>query len=146
MNLNWSYSPETSNLGQNRRFFIPVTLKFDKWPWKTIGHLFFTTLSFVHPFKAMSKFNLELQSGNSQFGSKSVIFCPVRPWNLTEVGSWPLCPRPLTLTFFIDITPVNGNNSWKFRDDTMQEHGEKGVTERQTYGQTDRQKDGLKCY
>ena len=27
VNLNWSYSPETLNSGQNRRFFCPV------WPW-----------------------------------------------------------------------------------------------------------------
>ena len=41
MNWNWSYSPETPNLGQNRRFFFSrVTLKFDGWPSKTIGHLF----------------------------------------------------------------------------------------------------------
>ena len=80
VNLNWSYSPETPNSGQNRRFFVPcdleiwrmslknnrapllccfklcavrkhpiwvkiddffsrVTLKFDGWHWKTIGHL-----------------------------------------------------------------------------------------------------------
>ena len=35
-------------------FLSRVTSKFDKWPWKTIGHLFYTTLSFVHHFKAMS--------------------------------------------------------------------------------------------
>ena len=55
-------------------FLYPVTLKFDGWPWKTIGHLFYTTLSFVHHFKATSEFKPELQSGNAQFGSKSVIF------------------------------------------------------------------------
>ena len=39
MNLNWSYSPETPNLGQNRRFFVPcdleiwrMTLKNDSSP------------------------------------------------------------------------------------------------------------------
>ena len=41
MNSNWSCSPEKPNLGQNRRLFLsPVTLKFDGWHWKTIGHLF----------------------------------------------------------------------------------------------------------
>ena len=39
---------------------------------------------------------------------------------------------PLTLTFCMDITFANGNNSWKFRDDRWQELGEKGVTDRQT--------------
>ena len=136
--FNWSYSPETPNLGQNQRFFVPcdleiwwmtlknnrapllyyikicasfqshrwiqtgvtvrkrpiwvkigdflspVTLKFDGWPWKSIGHLFYTTLRFVHHFKAIGEFKLELQSGNAQFGSKSAIFCPLWPWNLMD--------------------------------------------------------------
>ena len=51
-----------------------VTLKFDGWPWKTIGHLFYATSSFVQHFVPISEFKLELQSGNAQFGSKSTIF------------------------------------------------------------------------
>ena len=65
-------------------FLSRVTLKFDRWPWKTIGHLFCTTSNFVHHFKVMSEFKLELQSENAQFGSKSAIFCPVWPYNLTD--------------------------------------------------------------
>ena len=65
-------------------FLSRVTLKFDGWPWKTIGHLFCTILSCVHHFKAMGEFNLELQSGNARFGSKAAIFCPAWPWNLTD--------------------------------------------------------------
>ena len=65
-------------------FLFRVTLKFDGWPWKTIGHLFYTTSSFVHHFKAMSEFKLKLQSGNALFGSKSAIICPVWPWNLMD--------------------------------------------------------------
>ena len=61
-----------------------VTLKFDIWPWKTIGHLFYATSSFVHHFVAIGKFKLELQSGNAQFGSNSTIFRAVWPWNLTD--------------------------------------------------------------
>ena len=49
-------------------FFSRVTLKFDVWPWKTIGHLFYATSSFVQHFVAIGDFKLELQSGNSQFG------------------------------------------------------------------------------
>ena len=51
---------------------------------KTIGHLFYATSSFVHHFIAICEFKLELQSGNAQFGSKSAIYCPVWPWNLTD--------------------------------------------------------------
>ena len=55
-------------------FLSPMTLKFDEWPWKTIGHLFYATSSFMHHFVAIGEFKLELQSGNAQFGSKSTIF------------------------------------------------------------------------
>ena len=135
---NWSYSPETPNLGQNRRFLEPcglaiwrmtlknnrapllcyfklyasfhshqwiqagvtvrkrpiwvkiidffsrVTLQFDVWPWKTIGHLFYATSGFVQHFVAIGDFKLELQSGNAQFGSNLTIFRAVRPWNLMD--------------------------------------------------------------
>ena len=60
-----------------------VTLKFDGWPWKTIGHLSFAVSSFVQHFIAIGEFKLELQSGNAQFGSNSLIFRAVWPWNLT---------------------------------------------------------------
>ena len=53
-------------------FLSRVTLKFDGWPWETIGHVFYTALSFMHHFKAMDEFKLELQSGNTQ------------PWNSTD--------------------------------------------------------------
>ena len=62
-------------------FLSRVTLKFDGWPLKTIGHLFYTTPSFVHHLKSIGEFKLGLQSGNAQFGSKSAIFFPVWPWN-----------------------------------------------------------------
>ena len=61
-----------------------VTLKYDGWSWKTIEHLFYTTPSFVYHFQTIGEFKLELQSGNTQFRSKFVIFCPVWPWNLTD--------------------------------------------------------------
>ena len=65
-------------------FLSIVTLKFDGWPGKTIVHLFYTTSSFVHHFKSIGELKLKLQSRNTQFGSKSAIFCPVWPWNLTD--------------------------------------------------------------
>ena len=63
-----------------------MTLKFDKWPWKTIGHLFYVTSSAVHHFIAIGDFKLEIQSGNAQFGSKSTIFsqlCDLAIWCMT---------------------------------------------------------------
>ena len=51
-----------------------VTMKLDRWPWKTIGY--YEMASFVHNFIAISWLKLELQSWNAWFGSKSVIFIP----------------------------------------------------------------------
>ena len=65
-------------------FLSRVTLKFDGWPWRTIRHLIYATSSFVHHCITISEFKLELQSENAQFGSKSVICCPIWPWNLTD--------------------------------------------------------------
>ena len=71
--------------GSKSMFFLSrMTLKFDRWPWKTIGHLFYATSSFVHHFVAIGEFKLELQSGSAQFGTKSMIFLAVWPWNLTD--------------------------------------------------------------
>ena len=65
--------------------FLPrVTLKFNGWAWKTIGILFYVTLSFVHHFKAIGEFKLKLQFGNTQFEPKWAIFCPVWPSNLMD--------------------------------------------------------------
>ena len=65
-------------------FYSRVTLQFDVWPWKTIGHLFCATSSFVHHFVAIGDFKPELQSGNTQFGSNATIFRAVWPWNLMD--------------------------------------------------------------
>ena len=89
-------------------FLSSMTLKFDRWPWKTIEHLFCATSSYVHHFVALCEFKLELCSGKAPIGAKFALTCDLDLW-------------PLTLTFCIDIMIVNGNNSWKFHDDTMTE-------------------------
>ena len=65
-------------------FFSRVTLQFDVWPWKTIGHLFYSTSSFIHHFGAIGVLKLELEYWNAQFGSNSTIFRAVWPWNLMD--------------------------------------------------------------
>ena len=64
-------------LDSNRQFFACVTLKFNGWPRKIVRHVFYTTSSFVYHFRSISEFKLELQSGNAQFGSKSIFFSRV---------------------------------------------------------------------
>ena len=77
-----------SGNAQTRSKFVlfcpPVTLIFGKWPWKTIWHLFCATSIYVHCFVTIGEFKLESQTGNAQSGSKSGLFYPVWPWNLTD--------------------------------------------------------------
>ena len=61
-----------------------ATLKFYGWPYKSIGHLFYATSSFVHHFIPIGEFKFELQSGNAQFGLKSMIFLALWPRNFTD--------------------------------------------------------------
>ena len=62
-----------------------MTLKFDRWPWKTIGHLFYATSSFVHHFVAIGEYKLELQSGNANLGQirRFLEPCDLEIWWMT---------------------------------------------------------------
>ena len=108
-------------------FFSHVTLKFDRWPWKTIGHLSQATSSFVHHFISICEFKLELQSGNG-LGLNGVITSVTLTFDL-----WPW-PFAWTSRRSMVITPEN------FRMVRWWEHSEKGVTDGRTDGQTDRKK------
>ena len=81
-----------------------VTLKFDGWPWKTIGHLLYLASSFVHHFITISELKLESQSRNAQLGSKSMFFVPCyfKIWNLTDdlekqKGTFPMLLQALSI-------------------------------------------------
>ena len=56
-----------------------MTWKFYGKPQKTIGHLRYTMSSFVHHFKAIGEFKLELKSGNAQLG----VLCDLEIWRMT---------------------------------------------------------------
>ena len=66
MNSNWSYSLETPNLGQ---FLEPCDLEIWRMTLSKAnlikGHLFYPTSSFVHHFKPIGEFKLQLQSRNA---------------------------------------------------------------------------------
>ena len=86
MNSNWSNSPETLNSAQNGDFLSPVTFKFDGWPWKTIGYLFYVAPSFVHHFIAIVEFKLKLQSETLNSGQKwqFIVICDLEIWCLVH--------------------------------------------------------------
>ena len=53
-------------LDLNRRFFSPCDLEIWRMTKKkTIGHLFYATLSFLHHFVAIGEYKLELESGKA---------------------------------------------------------------------------------
>ena len=99
-------------------FFSRVTFKLDGWPWKTIGHLFYDTLSFVHHFNAIGKFKFKLKSENSQFGSKSTIILAVWPRNFTDdpEKQWGTSSILLQTLCIISYPLVNLN--WSYSPET----------------------------
>ena len=123
MNSNWSYSPETPNLGQNRLYFAPsvleiwqITLKNNRAPLLSNIKL---CASFHH--------HMWIQTGVTVRKRLSGVMTSV---TLT----FDLWPSPLAWTSLLSmvITPEN------FMMIPWPEHSEKGVTDRQTDGQTDR--------
>ena len=117
MNSNWSYSPETPNLGQIRRFFEPcdleiwrMTLKNNRAPLLSIIKLY---ASFHH--------HMWIQTGVTVRKRLS--------WVVTSVTlTFDLWPWPFawTLLWSLVITPEN------FMMIRWWEHSQKGVTDGQT--------------
>ena len=65
-------------------FMSRVTFKFDRWSWKTIGHVFYVSSTFVHHSIANGELKMELQSRNMQFGSKLAFFlCDLEIWQMS---------------------------------------------------------------
>ena len=93
-------------------FFAHVTMKFYVRPRKTIGHLFYAMSSFVHHFKAICDFKLELQSGNTKFESKWEIFfpCDIKIWQMTLKNNRALllCNFKLCVLFHSHLSIQNG--------------------------------------
>ena len=129
MDLNWSYSPETPNLGPIRRFLAlcdlelwRMTLKNNRAPLLSNIKLY---ISFHH--------HMWIQTGVT-----------VRKWLSWVVTSvtltfnfWPW-PFAWTLLWSVVITPEN------FMMIRLWEHSQKCVTDRQADRRTDRQTDGQK--
>ena len=97
-------------------FLSRVTLIFDGWPWKTIGHLFYAASSFGYHYIAIRKRLI---------------------WVLTYVAlTFDLWPWPFAWISRLSlvITTENFMMMWWW------EHSEKGVTNGQTNGRTDGRK------
>ena len=66
-------------------FLSHVTLKLDGWPWKTIGHIFYTLSSFVHHFKPWlnSNWSHSPEKPNSGQNRQCFLPCDLEIWRMT---------------------------------------------------------------
>ena len=126
MNSNWSYSPETPNLGQIRRFLEPCDLEIWRMTFKN------NRAPLLRIIKLYASFHhhMWIQTGVTVRKRLS--------WVLTSVTlTFDLWPWPFAWTSLLSlvITPEN------FMMIRCWEHSQKGVTDRQTDRQTDRRTD-----
>ena len=73
-----------TQFGSKSTILSPVTLKFGRWPWKTIWNIFYATSNYVHHFVAICEFKLESWSGKAQIGAKFALTCLTLTFDL-----WP---------------------------------------------------------
>ena len=84
MNSNWSYSLETPNLGQIRRFLEPCDLEIWRMTLQNDRAPLLCYFKLCASFCSHWWIQTGVQSGNAQFGSNLTIFRAVWPWNLTD--------------------------------------------------------------
>ena len=115
MNLSWSYSPETPNLGQNRWCFVPCDLEI--W-WMTLEN---NRASLLCCFKLCATFHSHwwIQNGVTvqklpiwvkldDFYSRVTLQFDIWPWTRQIWGIWKLQPA------YSPDTPNLGQNRWCF--------------------------------
>ena len=130
MYSNWSYSPETPNLGKIRRFLEPCDLEI----WRMTLKNNRAPLLCCFQLCAWFHCHMWIQTG--------VRVRKWLSWVLTSVTlTFDLWPWPFAWTSLLTmvITPEN------FMMILWWEHGEKGVTDGQTDRQTDRQTENTIC-
>ena len=126
MYSNWSYSPETTNLGQIRWFLEPCDLEI----WRMTLKNNRAPLLCCFQLCAWFHCHIWIQTGVRVRKRLS--------WVLTSVTlTFDLWPWPFAWTSLLTMVITPGN----FMMIRWWEHGEKGVTDRQTDGRTDRQTD-----
>ena len=122
MNSNWSYSPETPNLGKIRWFLAPCDLEIWRMTFKN------------NRAPLLSNIKLYVSFHHHMWFQTEVTVRKRLSWVVTFVTlTFDLWPWPFawTLPWSLVITPEN------FMMIRWWEHCQKGVTDRQTDGQTD---------
>ena len=130
MNSNWSYSPETPNLGQIQQFLESCDLEIWRMTLKNNRAPLLSNIKLYASFHH----HMWIQTGVTVWKRLS--------WVVTSVTlTFDLWPWPFawTLRSSLVITPEN------FMMIRWWEHSQKGVTDRRTDGQTDRQTENTIC-
>ena len=122
MNSNWSYSPETPNLGQIRRFLGPCDLEIWRITFKNNRAPLLSNIKLCASFHC----HMWIQTGVTVRKRLSGVMTSV---TLT----FDLWPWPFAWTSLLSMVITSEN----FMMIQWQEHSEKGVTDRQTDGRTD---------
>ena len=80
-------------------FLSRLTLKFDGWPWKIIGHLFYTTSSFVH-YWVNSNWSYSPKTLNSGQNRQFFVPCDIQIWRMTLKNN----RTPLLCCFYLCVS------------------------------------------
>ena len=115
----WSFSPETPNLAQNRRFFVPcdldiwqMTLENNRAPHLT----YFKLCASLHSHRSIQT-AVTLRKRQIQ---ARVIFCPMWPWNLTDDLEKQYGTSSMLLQAVCMISLPHVNSNWSYSPETAQ--------------------------
>ena len=101
-----------------------VTLKFDGWPYRKVGHLFYVTFKFVHHCVAIDDIQLELRPGKRSIRVKIAIFVACNP------DIWPMILKnntvPLQACHFKLCTSLRNHQKFDARR-TIDDIGLSGI-------------------
>ena len=99
-------------------FLSCVTLQFDVWPWKTIGHLFYATSSFVHHFVAIGELKLSYSPETTNLGQiqRFLELCDLEIWRMTLKNN-----RAPLLCYF-KLCASFRSHRWFQTGDTVRKH------------------------
>ena len=92
-----------------------VTFKFDEWSWKTVGHLFFTTSSFVHHFKAIGESNWSYSPETLNSGQNRLFFVP----RDLEISQMTLKNYGAPVLFYIKVSASFQSHGWTYTGVTV---------------------------
>ena len=116
-------SGNTKFWSQSEILCPPVTLKCDRYTWKTIRHPFYATSSYLYHFVCLCEFKLELWSGKSPNWGK---LC----FDLCNLDLW---PWPFAWTSCLSMEITNKISWW---------HDDRNIVKKDV---TDERTDGKKC-